>query len=96
MRRIAFILLFVPSLGFGVTINDIPAIQETSEKIVDQANQIKNFATFVKSLANENWSFNVPFSTTTLTLSVQQRQDLVNRYNTMKSNLNTLVDSLPQ
>lgn len=94
MRKILFFLL----LSFpaqAATVSDIPVIQSTAASIQHKAGQLIIFANAVSDLAANGFTFTVATSTGTITLTTQQKQDLLAYYAQLKTDLSALVTSLP-
>ena len=100
--RPAYLIIVLALPGLAATPSSIDQTQakqivETSKNINDASRQLLIYASGVDQLIQNNFTFNIPGSTETITLSPDQQQSMLKttRYTTLKAQLQALVDSLP-
>lgn len=76
------LLITVGSVS-AVGISDIPNILAGATKILEAAYKLNSFAGRIKLLQDNNFTYTLPDSTQTITLSNQQKQELIGQYNAL-------------
>ena len=100
MKKIALVFAFglvataVSVQAVGVS--DIPAIVTGARNILEHAYRLNSFAGRIKILADNNFAFTLPDSTQTVTLSNQERLQLIGQYNALLKNLETELAAMPR
>lgn len=97
MFRTLIILMLACSFcwGAGITAQQTDQVQQAANKIAQTAQQIQQFAAKVRQLIDNNYQFNVDFSTTPVQLTPQQQQDIVTYYQGLKNQLAAQFGNLP-
>lgn len=96
MRKITFLLVLIPSLSFGaITPNQIKQVQTVSSEMRGTLLNLQLFVSQVRGLIENGNSYSLGFSTNTVALTTEQQQDIVNYYNSLKTQLVTEFNQLP-
>ena len=96
MKKVFFILLFVPSLSSGqITQANLAQADAAFRQMQDTITAYRAFRAEVAPLIQNGNVYECSFSTNTVALTAQQQQDIVNYYNSLKSQIVNEYNQLP-
>lgn len=94
MKRLLFLLL-IPSLSWGIAPGDIPSANDCSARLVNAAQDMAQYAQFVKAMDKNGYRLNVPLSTSTVTLPQAMQDEIVARWAALKQAAVNVYNTCP-